>query len=624
MKKTQEVLSNIAVYNKYAKYIEEKERRENWGEIVDRYEDMLIKKFPQLKETIIKNTQLIRDKKLLMSMRAAQFSGKAIEKNNARVFNCSYLPMDDYRSFSEVMFLLLTGCGVGYSVQEHHIEKLPEIQLPTKEKKFLIGDSLEGWADAIKQLMKSYLGKTKTKPRFVYTDIRKKGERLVTSGGKAPGPEPLKIALTKIESVLSQKTNGSKLTSIEIHKINCIIADSVLAGGIRRAAMISLFSMDDEQMLSCKFGTWWEKNPEFGRANNSAVVMRNRVTENEFKQLWKRVEDSNSGEPGISLTDNPDWGFNPCHEVALRPHTFCNLVEVNAGELNSKEEFDTAMKGAAFFATLQASFTDFHYLRSIWKTNTDKDALIGVSFTGIGNGNLIKLREVYPDILKEGARLVKSENERWAKEIGINKAARSTTLKPAGTTSVVLGTSSGIHAWHGKKYIRNMQCAIGSDLYTFFMEHHPLLIKHMEYQPGDAVIGIPQIAPESAILREDETALELLERIRIFNVEWVQEGHRSGSNFNNVSATVSIKPDEWKDVGNWMWKNRHTYNGLSVLPFDGGSYKNAPFEEVSDNEFNEKLEYILNNKIDLTLIKEAADNTDLQGEIACGGGSCEI
>jgi len=328
------LLSNIVIYNKYAKYIPLLKRRETWEEIVDRYITMMIKKYGtdedrkklELKgiknlkkvspfsEKILINSTYIYNKKVLPSMRAAQFSGAAIEKNEARLYNCGYMPMSDYRSFSELMFLLLGGTGIGYSVQYHHIEQLPEIQKPIKESKFLIGDSIEGWADAVKQLMKSYFGKTKVKPRFVYSDIREKGSRLVTAGGKAPGAAPLKVCLTKIETILNEKQNGSKLTSFEVHRINCIIADAVLAGGIRRAALISLFSMDDKEMATSKHGKWWENYPELGRANNSAVILRNRIKKEEFDSLWKMVVDSGSGEPGIYFTNDPEYGTNPLIE----------------------------------------------------------------------------------------------------------------------------------------------------------------------------------------------------------------------------------------------------------------------------------------------------------------------
>jgi ribonucleoside-triphosphate reductase len=628
MNNTQELLSNVVVYNKYAKYISELERRETWDEIINRYLTMMVDRYTKnelgqvvdkpFAEEILNNGQYLYSKKVLPSMRALQFAGAAIEKNEARIYNCSYLPMDDYRGFSELMFLLLGGTGVGYSVQYHHIEKLPEINPPTKQAKFLIGDSIEGWSDAVKQLMKSYFGVTTVKPRFDYSDIRPKGSRLVTAGGKAPGPEPLRICLTKIESLLNNKARGSKLTSFEVHRICCLIADAVLAGGIRRAALISLFSFDDKVMATCKHGNWWEKYPELGRANNSVVILRNRVKKEEFDDLWQMVIDSNSGEPGVYFTNDPEYGTNPCCEISLRPFTFCNLTEINAGDVEDAEDFADRARIAAFFGTLQAGFTDFHYLRSIWKTNTEKDALVGVGITGIANGNILDID------MQPAVDMAMLENERVANYLNIRPAARVTTIKPSGTSSCVVGTSSGIHAWHSKQYVRNMQCKVGDDLFTYFSNHHPELIKIMDYDPNSAVIGIPQIAPETAILREDETALQMLDRVLKFNLEWVRAGHRRGPNTNNVSATVSVKPEEWEDVGEWMWNMKKHYNGLSVLPYDGGTYKDAPFMEVDEETFQRKLDYINNNNIDLTLIVEEEDNTTQKDNLACAGGACEI
>jgi ribonucleoside-triphosphate reductase len=632
MEENNKVLSDIVIFNKYARYNSQLKRRETWDEIIDRYINMMIRKYPKLKDDINFHSSFLYRKQVLPSMRAAQFSGPAIIKNESRIYNCSYLPVDDYRAFSEIMFLLLGGTGVGYSVQYHHINKLPDIQKPTKEAKYLIGDSIEGWADAVKQLMKAYFGIIKTKPRFDYSDIREKGELLITAGGKAPGPEPLRICLTKIESLLNQRENGSKLSSLDVHDICCFIADAVLAGGIRRAALISLFSFDDKLMATAKHGQWWELNPQRGRANNSAVILRNRVKEEEFKQFWQLIKDSKSGEPGIYFTNDPDYGTNPCCEISLRPFTFCNLVEINGGLINSQEELNQASHVGAFFATLQAGFTDFHYLRPIWKHNTEKDALIGVGITGIGNGTLEDLN------LSESAQIVKIVNKMYANKIGINPAARTTTIKPSGTTSCVVGTSSGIHAWHSKYYIRNMQCKVGDDLYNHFKENYPLLIKTMDYDPSSAVIGIPQKAPDTAILRENETALQLLSRVNKYNINWVREGHNRGPNTNNVSATISIKDhtndypmrilsmfgSEWDLVGKWMWDNKDNYNGLSVLPYDGGTYKDAPFQECTKEKYDELIQYITENNIDLTKIIEDQDHTTQSAELACAGGSCDV
>tara|TARA_R100000664_G_scaffold12797_1_gene20517 strand:- start:7449 stop:9308 length:1860 start_codon:yes stop_codon:yes gene_type:complete len=616
MEKNNQILSDIVVFNKYAKFLDTKKRRETWDEICDRYEVMMQKKYPMLDSQINSMMKLVREKKVLMSMRGAQFAGAAITKNESRVYNCAYLPIDDHRAFSEVMFLLLGGTGVGFSVQYHHVDVLPEIRKPLKKQKYLVGDSIEGWADSVRHLMASYFGMRKTKPVFDFSDIRPKGSRLVTAGGKAPGPEPLKRCLFNIELILDRKKDGEKLTTIETHDIICHIADAVLAGGIRRAALISLFSADDDVMLAAKSGAWWEKNPQRGRANNSAVVLRHRVTKKFFEGLWSKIQASNCGEPGLYFSNDRDWGCNPCCEIALRPFQFCNLTEINVGNISSQADLNSRAAAAAFFGTLQAGYTNFHYLRPIWQTTTAKDSLIGVGMTGICNGEILKYS------LEEAADKVRLVNKSIAETIGINPAARQTTIKPSGTTSCVVGTSSGIHAWHSKYYIRRMQCTKDEALYVYLSRNHPELVKDYKAIPNTAVIEIPQTAPNGAIVRDDESALDLLERVSKFNVEWVRSGHLEGSNANNVSATVSIKEDEWDEVRDWMWKNKQLFNGLSVLPYDGGSYIQAPFEDIDQATFN-KL-YTQLKTVDLTMVVEADDNTELAQEVACAGGSCEV
>ncbi len=951
MELSNKILSDITVFNKYAKFLPDKQRRETWNEICDRYQNMMIEKYSNLKDAIIHNMSFIRDKKILPSMRAMQFAGAAIKKNNSRLYNCAYLPVDDYRAFSEAMFLLLGGTGVGYSVQFHHVEMLPEVFKPTKERKYLIGDSLEGWADAIKALVKAYFGVTRYKPRFDFTDIRQKGVRLVTAGGKAPGPAPLRECLIKIEGIFEKYNTGDKLKPIDCHRIMCYIANSVLSGGIRRSACISLFSFDDKEMAECKYGNWWEKDEQFGRANNSAVIVRDKINKEEFLELWKKIEMSNAGEPGIYFTNDKDLGTNPCcftgdmilltplgyksfsdlaqeenmqlinhkgelvdgkvwsngnkntikirmsngenitctpdhklvsidgsqleakdskgirlkrfyeinqeiteytkygfiqgdgalgrlksedhkgieiyfgekdgdvaeifgysqsgkqyvngfneilkslhfsseqlpyrrvpdyittwntndiaqflkglfsanggvikntrisfkgtckeliedikilleryfnidsyittnkskeiqfsnglyrckesydlniskyssillfakyiafvhkyknealeqillnnspkvmsivdngeqevfdfnlddedhlgvvngiivHncEISLRPFQFCNLTEVNVSDIKDQDDLEYRASVAAFFGTLQAGFTDFHYLRPVWKTTTEKEALIGVGMTGIASGKVLNMN------LEETAKLVKATNAHVALEIGINKAARTTTIKPSGTTSCVLGVSSGIHAWHNDYYIRRMRIMKNDPLYTYLTIYHPELVEDDAMRTHDtAVISIPQKAPEGSILR-DESALELLERVKKFNLEWVREGHRRGNNTNNVSATISIdnsirqyitdeglagkRVTEWDLVGDWMWGNKATFNGLSVLPKDNGSYVQAPFTDCTKEEFEMMMSSL--KDIDLSKVIEIDDNTEHSQEPSCAGGTCDI
>jgi ribonucleoside-triphosphate reductase len=611
------ILSDITVYMKYAKYIPELQRRESWEELVTRNMDMHIKKYPQLNSEIRQAYKFVYSKKVLPSMRSMQFAGKPIEISPNRIYNCAYAPVDDYRVFAEIMFLLLGGTGVGYSVQKHHVDQLPEIRKPNldKTRRFLIGDSIEGWADAISVLVKAYFFGG-SKPVFDFRDIRPKGARLITSGGKAPGPQPLKECLVKIEGIFESKNDSDKLTPIEVHDIVCHIADAVLAGGIRRAALICLFSATDEQMISCKSGAWWEYNPQRGRANNSAVLMRHKITKEYFMDLWKRIEMSGAGEPGIYLSNDKDWGTNPCCEIALRPFQFCNLCEVNVSDVESQEDLNERVKAASFIGTLQAGYTDFHYLRPIWQRTTEKDALIGVSMTGIGSGAVLKLN------MKEAAKIVKEENVRVADMIGINHSARTTTVKPAGTTSLTLGTSSGIHAWHNDYYIRRVRVGKNEAIYQYLLLNHPELIEDEYFRPHDtAVISIPQKAPENAIFRT-ESPIQLLERVKRVHQEWIKPGHRSGNNTHNVSATVSIREHEWAAVGEWMWNEKDSYNGLSVLPYDGGSYIQAPFTDCTKEEYERLMQTL--HDLDLSKVVEIDDNTDLSGEAACAGGECVV
>jgi len=617
MEISNKILSDITVYMKYAKYIPSLNRRETWDELVTRNKDMHIEKYPKLRNEISDAYEYVYAKKVLPSMRSLQFGGKPIEISPNRIYNCAYLPIDDYRAFGETMFLLLGGTGVGYSVQKHHVEKLPEIRKPNldRTRRFLIADSIEGWADAVKALVKSYFQGT-SKLKFDFSDIRPKGARLITSGGKAPGPQPLKECLIKVQGILDSKQIGDSLSPIEVHDIICHIADAVLAGGIRRAALISLFSADDEEMISCKSGNWWETNPQRGRANNSAALMRHKLTKGFFMDLWKRVELSGAGEPGIYLTNDKDWGTNPCCEIALRPFQFCNLCEVNASDIESQEDFENRVKAAAFIGTLQAGYTEFHYLRPVWQRTTEKDALIGVSMTGIGSGTVLGY-----DMTK-AADIVKNENSRVAEILGINESARTTTVKPAGTTSLALGTSSGIHAWHNDYYIRRVRVGKNEAIYTYLSINHPELIEDEYFRPHDtAVISIPQKAPIGAIMRT-ESPFQLLDRIKKVHLEWVKPGHRTGNNTHNVSATVSLKEDEWDLAGEWMWKNREHYNGLSVLPYNGGTYVQAPFEDCDVETYNKMLTTL--KDVDLSKIVELDDDTDLSGELACAGGACEI
>lgn len=611
------ILSDIVVWSKYAKYDEKKQRRETWEELVTRNMEMHIRKFPRLEKLIRTNYELVLERKVLPSMRALQFSGKPIEVNHARQYNCSYLHIDDYRAFNETMFLLLSGTGVGYSVSRNHIGKLPAISKATKTRRYLIPDNIEGWADSVKVLMKSYFGLSSWKPNFDYRSIRAKGERLITSGGVAPGPEPLRLCLAHVEAILERKKDGEQLTSLECHDILCHIANAVLAGGIRRSAMIALFDHDDQDMLTCKSGKWYESNPQRGRANNSVKILRNgEVSKDMFLDLWKKVELSNAGEPGFLFTNDLELGTNPCAEISLNSFQFCNLVEINASDIIDQFDFEQRAETAAFIGTLQASYTDFHYLRPEWKEVTEREALLGVGMTGIASGKILNLD------IAEAAEAAVRVNKFVAAAIGINEAARVTTVKPSGTASIVLGCSSGVHTWHSKYYIRRMRVGKSEALYTYLLINHPELLEDSVYDSKEAYVSVPIAAPAGALTRDSESAIDFLERVKFLHEKWIKPGHVYGENTHNISATVTMNPGEWKMVGEWLWENQSHYNGLSFLPEDLGSYQQTPFEEIDEARY---LELSKNLKgLNVANIIEINDNTNLSGEVACGGNGCEI
>ena len=612
-------LADITVFNKYARFNHNAGRRESWTEIVNRNAEMHKTKYPGIAEdidTVYKN--FVHTKKVLPSMRSLQFGGRPILMAENRIFNCAYAPAESTRFFSELMFLLLGGTGMGYSVQARHVNKLPKIKTPEsdKEYKFQVQDSIVGWSDAVKVVCKAFFN-AGTLPIFDYRDIREKGAELITTGGQAPGPEPLRICINNLEVIL-RKAIGRSLRPLEVHDMACVIADAVLAGGIRRAAMISLFDRDDEEMLSCKAGEWYINHPARARSNNSAVLPRDEVTQAEFSQLMKRIEESGCGEPGVYWTNNKDWGTNPCCEIALRPYQMCNLTEINAGEIHTQEDFNHAAGAAAFLGTLQAGYTDFHYLNPKWKIACEKDALLGVSMTGIASGTVENLDMV------EAVEYVKTMNADMAERIGINPAARTTCVKPAGTTSLVLGTSSGIHAWHAPYYIRRMRAGKDEALAQYMMKAAPGLVEQDVNVAHQVVLSFPQAAPIGAKVRS-EHMLELLERVKDVSVRWVAPGHRDGINQHNVSCTISVMDNQWKLLTRWMWDNRDHYNGISVLPYFGAAaYPQLPFEDITEEQYYEMLPLL--EAVDISKVFEMdGSSVDLSNELACSGpDGCEI
>jgi ribonucleoside-triphosphate reductase len=618
MEVDKKALSDITVWNKYAKFLPDKGRRENYEEIVTRNKEMHQRKYPQLAEQIEEvYREYVSTKRVLPSMRSLQFGGRPIELAHNRIFNCAYMPAEDYHFFPELMFLLLGGTGMGYSVQSHHVNKLPPVKEPKSRgyHKFQVQDSIVGWADAIKVVSKAFLVGGSL-PAFDYRDIREKGSELVTTGGQAPGPEPLKACVDNLVNLFSGAV-GRHLRPIEVHDAACIIADAVLAGGIRRAAMISLFDVLDEEMIECKSGNWWETHPYRARSNNSAVLIRGEVSCDQFVRLMGRVEASGCGEPGVYWNNNRDWGTNPCCEIALEPYQMCNLTEINASLIKGQEDYNGASSAAAFIGTLQAGYTDFHYLNPKWRETCERGALLGVSMTGIASRTVTELD------MKQAANVAKETNRYVAEAIGINPAERITTVKPAGTTSLVLGCSSGIHAWHNDYYIRRTRAGKDEELAQYMMRVAPALVEQDVMVPHQVVLSFPQKAPDGACVRT-ESIFNLLERVKRVSQEWVDAGHREGANRHNVSCTISVKDNEWEELTNWMWINREHYNGISVLPYFGAeAYPQLPFEDCTKEVYESMLVHLEAINIDEVFEKDGKA-INLAGELACAGGFCEL
>lgn len=616
MNQSNKLLSDVVAFRSYAKYLSHLQRRESLEETINRNMLMHLDRYPKLSKDIIKAYQKVHELSVMPSMRGLQFGGEAILKNNGRQYNCSFLHMDDPRAFGEVLFLLLSGAGVGFSVQKHHIGSLPKIQYPKEEGKFLVHDSIEGWAQALDTLVDAYFYR-RIRPVFDFSAVRAKGSYLVTTGAKAPGSEPLKKMLELVEKILKGAVDR-KLSDIEVHDIVCIVSDCVLAGGIRRAALISLFDATSSAMLQAKSGNWWEKAPYRARANNSAVLSRKDTSKDDFVDIYQACIKSNAGEPGFFFTNDLEIGTNPCAEIALNSNQFCNLTTINQTGIKDKKDYLNRVYAAALIGTLQAGYTDFPYLRPSWKETTEREALIGVSKTGIADS----YGQVTDEWLKEGALLVKEVNAKYAKKIGINPAARTTAIKPEGTASCVLGSSSGIHARHADHYLRRIRMNKDDSLAKYLMEKIPQLVEDDVSSSTGVVVTIPQESPSGAIVRDKESALDLLNRTMFYYENWVKPGHTDGKNTHNVSVTISYKKEEIEDLGEALWKNRNRYAAVSLLPFDDHVYKQAPFESCTKEQYEDLSKLV--SEIDLRAVKEVDDQTNRLEQVACSGGVCEI
>lgn len=632
MENSLKLISDLTVFSKYSSYLPKEKRRQTFKEIVDEYLSMMKDFYPDLSEQIDIQGKLIYKKRIMPAMRQLQFAGNSIKKNNAKGYNCFAHGVSPVKSFSDTMFLLLSGTGVGYSVEKRFTKKLPKLVIPSESQKYLIADSIEGWADAIGQLVGSYYGEN-PKPIFDYQDIRAQGELIKSNGSKAPGAEPLKKALEKIEnilhkaasreyqrSVVSRFIRKPKLKSIEIHDIMCFIAEAVLAGGVRRSAMIALFDHKDQDMLNCKSGNWWEENGQRAMANNTAKVSRKwRVSYLKnwfFNTYWPAMIASNSGEPGIMWTNNMNLLTNPCAEISLRDGQFCNLTTINAEKVNSLASFKEAVYAATFFGTLQAGISDFHYIDTKTIKNSKEERLLGVSITGIYSQN------IQDEWFKIGSEYANIVNKHIAKQIGIKSSARVTTIKPEGTASLVLETSSGAHPWHDKFYIRRSRFNKMEPIASYLAYHMPELCEQDQMKENQIVFGVPVKAPDGAITRNEVSALDHLQKVKFLHENWIKPGHNSGDNTHNVSVTINYKENEIESVRDWMWYNRDSYTAISLLPHSDHTYVQAPYESITEEKYNHLIQFV--KPIELASIVEEENNTDLQMALACVGGACEL
>jgi ribonucleoside-triphosphate reductase (thioredoxin) len=637
--------------SKYARHRSEFGRREVYAETVDRDKEMHVRKFPHLEVQIEEAFGYVHRKQVLPSMRSMQFGGLAIEVCHARQYNCCFTHIDRFEAFSQSLYLLLCGCGVGYSVQYEHVDKLPAIGR-IDEKKFrhhVVEDTIDGWGDAAAALFQSFQDGITIE--FAFHKIRDAGSILKTSGGRAPGHAQLKKSLESVRGVLLG-AQGRQLRPLEAHRIMCMLADAPLSGGIRRSAMISLFSPDDSEMRDCKTGNWYSREGYFKNANNSAIYKRDEASK---KLFMRNIQATKAwGDPGFYFTWDLDYGANPCVEIGLHPiltvddviqarlvkkgvnveigsrwsgFAFCNLTTINAAKLRSQEDFMAAAKAATFIGTLQASYTNFPYLGWVSEAIAERDALLGVSMTGMLDAPSISCN---PTLQRAVARRVKEWNREFAELLGIEPAARTTCVKPEGTASLELGgVATGQHGHHARRYFKRIIANEHEFIFQEFRKTNP----HMAVRKpdGEWVLEFPVEAPQGAILKGDMSALEFLKMGLSTQKNWVVPGladdRYSPRLQHNVSITVQVKSNEWDDVAEFIWANRDHFTGVSLFAATGDKdWAFAPNEAVETASDEARWADLVGNykPVDYTAMVEIDDGTDLKGEAACAGGACEV
>ena len=625
--------STFIAKSRYSRFIPDQNRREHWDESVDRYFafmfDHLDKnyKWSPNNDLRLELISAVKNLEVMPSMRAIMTAGKALDRDNTAGYNCSYLPVDDPKAFDEAMYILLCGTGVGFSVEHKYVDQLPEVpdQLFDSQTTISVADSKEGWAKALRQLIALlYSGEV---ARYDLSRIRPAGARLKTFGGRASGPGPLdelfKFTIAKFRGAV-----GRKLTSIECHDILCKIGEVVVVGGVRRSAMISLSDLEDDRMRSCKSGNWWEQNGHRALANNSATY-NSKPDIGQFLQEWTSLYNSHSGERGIFSREasqsqaakngrrdpNYDFGTNPCSEIILRPYQFCNLTEVVVRAEDTVESLSNKIRIATILGTFQSTMTHFPYLRKVWQKNTEEERLLGVSLTGIlDNKWMGEVSDSTAKALEQLRKVAVDTNSDLATQLGIPKSAAITCVKPSGTVSQLVDSASGIHARHSQYYIRRVR-GDKKDPLSAFLTSAGIPAEDCVMRPDSTVVfSFPMKAPEGARLRDDLTAIEHLDVWMMYQRHWCE---------HKPSVTISVKEDEWMDVGAWVFRNFDEISGVSFLPWAGGTYRQAPYEECSKEQYEEMLSKMPKD-IKWDDLVEVEDNVEGAQTLACVAGHCEI
>jgi ribonucleoside-diphosphate reductase alpha chain len=620
--------------SRYSRYLDDKGRREHWNETVARYFDFMTKNLkekngytltPELRAEL---QEAVTGLDVVPSMRAVMTAGAALERQNVAAFNCSYLPIDDPKAFDEAMYILLCGTGVGFSVEQQYVKQLPEVpdQLFDSQTTISVSDSKEGWAKSLRQLLALlYSGEI---PKFDLSKVRPAGARLKTFGGRASGAKPLedlfKFTISKFKAA-----SGRKLSSLECHDLLCKIGEVVVVGGVRRSAMISLSDLSDDKMAHAKAGAWWDGNGQRALANNSATY-EERPSIGQFMREWTSIYESHSGERGIFNRDASqkqaakngrrdstyEFGTNPCSEIILRPYQFCNLSSCIVRSTDTMDSLERKIRLATILGTFQATLTNFPYLRKIWQKNTEEEALLGVSMTGILDNALLNNPddEELPKRLEKLRDVAIAVNAEFAASVGINQSVAVTAIKPEGTVSQLCSTASGIHPQHSRYYIRRVR-ADNKDPLTQFMIQAGFVAEPCVMKPDSTtVFSFPVKVADGALLREDLSAIKHLKLWLLFQRHYCE---------HKPSVTISVKEDEWMEVGAWVYEHFDEVTGVSFLPMDGGTYKQAPYEECTEEQYNQ-LRLLVPDSVDWENFKEYDDNVEGAQTLSCTAGGCEI